>query len=319
MIISIVKQTFYLFFSLAVSVVLANSAYANEFIDCPETFVKWVEPDYININMKLDSHALCFNGFAVMYSGITRTPIWSAEHLTRERLYQADELEREDSFHTESRLPTTIQASSQDYSQTGYDRGHLAPNADMATLNQQYDSFSLANIAPQSPYLNRKIWRRIESSTRYLTKVHGQVYVVTGVAFEQQDISKIKQLGEGVVIPSHFFKAVYIPKLNQAGVYYAPNDESGRISVISIDELALRSGIDVMPALDAKVKSRVMQLPVPNQQTQQGQQGTQAESGAEQGYPQSHNEQSQPEFNTGEWWIWFFKQLFAWLKTQLAQ
>lgn len=104
----------------------------------------------------------------------------------------------------------------------------------MATRSQQYDSFSLANIAPQSPRNNRYIWRNIESATRYLTQQYGEVYTVTGVAFTNK---KTKQLADRVLVPSHFFKAVYIPATNQAGVYYAPNDESERIEIISIDQL----------------------------------------------------------------------------------
>jgi endonuclease G len=199
------------------------------------------------------------DGFAVMYSGVSRTPLWSAEYLTRDRLNQAKEIDREDSFHEESRLPKSARASLDDYSGSGYDRGHLAPNADMATRSQQYDSFSLANIAPQSPRNNRYIWRNVESATRYLTQQYGEVYTLTGVAFTDKTA---KQLGGQVLVPSHFFKAVYIPAINQAGVYYAPNDESERIDIISIDELAIQTGIDVLPMLDYQVKSQAMALPL---------------------------------------------------------
>ncbi|WP_420229746.1 DNA/RNA non-specific endonuclease [Psychrobacter sp. ER1] len=123
------------------------------------------------------------DGFAVMYSGVSRTPLWSAEHLDRTRLQQAKQIDREDSFHEESKLPKSARASLSDYSGSGYDRGHLAPNANMANRSQQYDSFSLANIAPQSPRNNRYIWRNIESATRYLTQQYGEVYTITGVAF----------------------------------------------------------------------------------------------------------------------------------------
>ncbi|WP_350556423.1 DNA/RNA non-specific endonuclease, partial [Pseudoalteromonas sp. CAL107-MNA-CIBAN-0098] len=80
---------------------------------------------------------LCMDGFATMYSGVSRTPLWSAEHLTRKRLNQAKEIDREDSFHEESRLPKSARASLSDYSGSGYDRGHIAPNANMATRSQQ--------------------------------------------------------------------------------------------------------------------------------------------------------------------------------------
>lgn len=199
------------------------------------------------------------DGFAVMYSGVSRTPLWSAEHLNRKRLQQAKQIDREDSFHEESRLPQSMRAKLSDYSSSGYDRGHLAPNGDMANRSQQYDSFSLANIAPQSPRNNRYIWRNIESATRYLTQQYGEVYTITGVAFTDK---KAKQLAGRVLVPSHFFKAVYIPASNQAGVYYAPNDESERIEIISIDELTAKIGIDVLPVLDAKTKAQALNLPL---------------------------------------------------------
>ena len=199
------------------------------------------------------------DGFAVMYSGVSRTPLWSAEYLDRKRLQQAKEIDREDSFHEESRLPKSMRAKLSDYSGSGYDRGHLAPNGNMANRSQQYDSFSLANIAPQSPRNNRYIWRNIESATRYLTQQYGEVYTITGVAFTSK---KTKQLADRVLVPSHFFKAVYIPASNQAGVYYAPNDESERIEVISLDELTAKIGIDVLPVLDAQTKAQAFDLPL---------------------------------------------------------
>ncbi|WP_227685962.1 DNA/RNA non-specific endonuclease [Psychrobacter aquimaris] len=240
-------------------VVSITSVHADDFTQCSESFYGGVYPEFINTKLSNKTQALCMDGFAVMYSGVSRTPLWSAEYLDRKRLQQAKEIDREDSFHEESRLPKSVRASLSDYSGSGYDRGHLAPNANMANRSQQYDSFSLANIAPQSPRNNRYIWRNIESATRYLTQQYGEVYSITGVAFTGK---KTKQLANRVLVPSHFFKAVYIPAINQAGVYYAPNDESERIEVISIDELSTKIGIDVLPILDAKTKTQAFDLPL---------------------------------------------------------
>ena len=236
-----------------------TQAHADDLTQCSQSFYGGVYPEFTNTKLKKDTQALCMDGFAVMYSGVSRTPLWSAEHLDRTRLQQAKQIDREDSFHEESKLPKSARASLSDYSGSGYDRGHLAPNANMANRSQQYDSFSLANIAPQSPRNNRYIWRNIESATRYLTQQYGEVYTITGVAFTDK---KTKQLANRVLVPSHFFKAVYIPATNQAGVYYAPNDESERIEVISIDELTAETGIDVLPMLDIQTKTQAFDLPL---------------------------------------------------------
>ena len=252
-------QAFIKAIMISFSVLFSLTAWANDFRDCGQNFYKATAPDYLEQKLLNNSVPLCFNGFATLYSGVSKTPLWSAEHLTRDRLSQAENIPREDSFHPESRLPSSMRAQLSDYKGSGYDRGHLAPNGDMANVKQQYDSFSLANIIPQSPENNRYLWRNIESVTRYLTKKHGEVYVVTGVVFKG---SKISQLNNRVLIPTHVFKAVYIPSTGQAGVYYAPNDDSERVEIISIDELALRSGIDAFPSITPNAKSEAMPLPV---------------------------------------------------------
>lgn len=208
------------------------------------------------------NYELCFDGFAVLYSGVSRTPIWSAEHLTRDRIAKAKTLAREDSFHSESRLPHDVRAELSDYARSGFDRGHLAPNGDMANKSQQFDSFSLANIAPQNGTHNRNIWRLIESTTRHLTNQYGEVYVVTGVIFAGKNIQSI---GSGVLVPSHFFKAIYIPSIDQAGVYYSANNENGNYQVLSLSELAQKTGIMAMPTLAEPVQTNKLELPDPNQ------------------------------------------------------
>lgn len=273
-------------------VVTTTSAHANDFSQCSQSFYGGIYPEFINTKLSDKTQALCMDGFAVMYSGVSRTPLWSAEYLDRTRLQQAKQIDREDSFHEESRLPKSMRASLSDYSGSGYDRGHLSPNGDMATRSQQYDSFSLANIAPQSPRNNRYIWRNIESATRYLTQQYGDAYTITGVAFTDK---KTKQLADRVLVPSHFFKAVYIPAINQAGVYYAPNDESERIEVISVDELADKIGIDVLPVLDAKIKSQAFDLPL--------------KAGESSGTPDAPQEE--PE------WMLFVWAIIEWIMAQL--
>lgn len=205
-------------------------------------------------------YVLCFDGFATLYSGVSLTPLWSASHLTKERVLTARTLDRLDNFRAESRLPPQARVELIDYRQSGYDRGHIAPNGDMATASQQYDSFSLANIAPQNREQNRHLWRQIEITTRSLAVRYGQVYVVTGVAFTEP---KIARLNGRVFVPSHFFKAIYVPSIQKAGVYFAANDASGDYQVISLQELTNRTGIVAMPSLPASIQNTAYRLPKP--------------------------------------------------------
>lgn len=246
-----------------------NPVNAQNLASCPEHFYANTAPQLVGTKgqkLARKNYELCFDGFAVLYSGISRTPIYSAEYLTCERINQARSLARKDSFHEESRLPTNVRATLNDYRRSGYDRGHLSPNGDMANVSQQFDSFSLANIAPQNGTHNRGLWQEIERDTRNLTLKYGELYVVTGVVFQGRQVA---QIGDGVLVPSHFFKAVYVPGINRAGVYYTPNDDSGKIEHISLAELSERTGVNAMPSLSPQVQSVAFNLPAASDPKQQ--------------------------------------------------
>ncbi len=143
-----------------------------------------------------------------MYSGVSKTPLWVAEALTPARLSQR--IPREDNFHEEPRVKAEHRATLLDYRGSGYDRGHMAPNADMTNLAAQFDSFSLANMVPQAPKNNQQVWRELEEATRaVVTKQKQDVYVITGPSFNAK---RLKTIGQGVIVPTAVYKAVYMPK-----------------------------------------------------------------------------------------------------------
>lgn len=227
---------------------------------CPENYWQGQLPVITKTAMQKNTRPLCFNGFAVMHSGVTRTPLWAAHHLTAAEISSARELDRQDSFHAEERIPASERAELGDYRGSGYDRGHLVPNGDMASRAQQADSFSLANMMPQSPNNNRVVWNNLEQALRGLVLQEQEAYVVTGGAFIGQRLARIGK--NGVFVPSDTFKAVYFPKRKAASVYWAPNDESGRVEVISVAELDQRLGIQVFPGLSATIRQKTVDLPL---------------------------------------------------------
>ncbi len=250
-----------LFKHTIVLLVLLSSAVVShaDFSKCKDQFYAGSEPKIANTALKRNIYPLCFNGFAVVYSGVSRTPLWSAEHLTPQRLKQAKTINRQNNFHEEERVPDRYRSKLSDYSRSGYDRGHMAPNGDMANRAQQSDSFSLANMVPQSPKNNQEVWRNLEEATRVLvSKQKNSAYVVTGPAFLS---GELKQVGQ-VLVPTHVFKAVYFPQLNLAGAYFAPNDQSGQVDVVSIKELEQSIGINLFPTMPASLKSKRVMLPL---------------------------------------------------------
>lgn len=225
---------------------------------CLDQFYREIPPYLVKASLTKHSYPLCYNGFNVMYSGVSKTPLWVAEHLTTKRL--SNKIKREDSFHEESRVSAAHRATLSDYRGSGYDRGHMAPNADMSNKEAQFHSFSLANMVPQSPKNNQQVWRELEEATRAMvSKQKNDMYVITGPVFAGK---KLKTIGQGVIVPTGVFKAIYVPKTDVIGVYYAPNDNSLKVKIMSVCQLEEQIGINLFPQLTAEQKRNTYQLPL---------------------------------------------------------
>ncbi len=210
--------------------------------------------------MVQESKILCNYAYAGRVSFISKSNLYSAEHLTAKRIRAAKKIERINPFHPDSRLTESQSATLQDYQNSGYDRGHLAPNADMATAQEQYQSFSLANMVPQSGENNRKTWAKVEEITRQLAQRYGSIFVVTMPVYEAVNgkiPARIKTIGEhNVYIPQFIAKAIYVPKINQAVVVLSPNDDSHSVQLLSLARFQQLAHIRVFPSLNEKVQRK---------------------------------------------------------------
>jgi endonuclease G len=69
-----------------------------------------------------------------------------------------------------------------DYTNSGFDRGHLAPAGDMKWSETAMDeSFLMSNISPQKPAFNRGIWKKLEEKIRSWAIENDSIIVVTGL------------------------------------------------------------------------------------------------------------------------------------------
>lgn len=225
--------------------------------ECPQHFAGGVVPALLNPRLAPGSRLLCFAGFAVLHSAATRTPLYAAEHLTAASVTAARSTPRESEFHAEPRLPQHERADLADYARSGFDRGHMAPSGDMPGADAQYESFSLANIVPQSPRLNRGMWEGIESDIRSLAVESGALYVVTGPVFQGAALATVGRVG----LPTHLFKAVLDPRRRLAAAYVVPNADDGVARVVSIGRLAALTGLVVFPGAPPRRLFGMLRLP----------------------------------------------------------
>ncbi|MDD3465561.1 MAG: DNA/RNA non-specific endonuclease [Campylobacterales bacterium] len=235
-------------------ILTALSLYAGSTL-CPSHYLEGIVPDIQNQKLSSKAREVCYDDYGVMHSGITKTPLWSAEFLTA----NSNKIKRKDAFHTEDKLPFGERSELSDYVRSGYDRGHMTPSADATSEKGQYETFSLANIVPQDSYLNQNLWSSIESATRYLASKDKGIFVITGPLFIGKSL---KAIGHNkVLVPTHVYKIVYSPKQHKGAVFVCNNASVNTYSVITIAELEKISGINFFPKLGNQQKSDLLDLP----------------------------------------------------------
>ncbi len=118
----------------------------------------------------------------------------------------------------------------------------------------------MANVVPQDHMLNTGEWAHIEAQVRQLAKQQGELYVVTGPAFDSGTAQTIGT--DQVAVPAYAWKAIHEPGVG-AGAYLCANDSSINCDVVSIDDLIVMTNVDPFPSISAAMKSQAVALVLP--------------------------------------------------------
>ena len=215
------------------------------FAECPQHFPRGIAPA---VAPAPQQRALCYDAFAVLHQGETRTPLFVAERLNRDSVEAAKGEQRTNKFFADARLPRSERAELSDYKGSGYARGHMAPAGNMPNATAMAQSFSLANMVPQDQKQNSGPWSKIEQDTRrYAARAQGDVFVITGPVFGPASPT----VGANQVrVPTHLFKLVYDATTHKAWAHWQPNAPDARVSPpISYRELEQRIGLALLPGL----------------------------------------------------------------------
>lgn len=161
-------------------------------------------------------------------------------------------IKKRGSFYSEKNLDGRYKVKTDNYTHTGFDRGHLASDA-----NFDYDpdildkTYSMANIVPQYPLVNQKTWFVAEQYERSLASKKGKINVINIVefnrptpmvkysfeealnnrdfddkklaSFEKKFYKSKEELADrNIMVPSGFYKILYDDKGFEE-CYYFPN------------------------------------------------------------------------------------------------
>jgi endonuclease G len=204
------------------------------------------------------------NGFILGYSDLRGNPLWVEYALT-----PVDEnmphLKRPNHFQTDWRSINRV--DHEDYTKSGYDRGHNAPNHAISMLYGRYgqaDSFLMTNVSPQKPKLNQQVWQRLEEmELSFFAKNFGKVWVITGPIFS--DNSERMPSSRRVTIPRAFYK-IYVTEETDSKPAFAlafvvPQTVSGKEQLSSfittIDAIEVQTGLDFLADFDDKIEAHL--------------------------------------------------------------
>lgn len=233
-----------------------------------------VQFDLSNVGMPVlqngaSSQVIVYTGHTLSYNSATRLPNWVAYELTAQEAQ--GENPRKDKFARDSQVRGP-QADKEDYRNSGWDRGHMAPAGDMKWSTQAMDeTYYFTNICPQNHELNAGDWKELEEQCRKWAVKYGSLHIVCGPVVEKNSHGKIG--ANKVVVPDKFYKVILIPKGGQYhGVGFIFDNPSRRKSKISskppvnrplqsyavtIDEVERIAGIDFFPSLPAELQEVV--------------------------------------------------------------
>lgn len=200
-------------------------------------------------------------GFVVSFNPQKCTPSWVAWELTSEET--TGPISRKDyDFAPDPMLDSRYQVEKQEYTKSGYDRGHMCPAGDMEwSSSAMNDCHYMTNICPQTPKLNQVYWERLESTCRRWASLYGSIYIVCGPVYNSDKYTTIGK-EHAIAVPVGYFKVV-ITLLEDEGRgigFYYRNDDSRQTmegAAMSIDQVEELTGFDFFGELPDEVEKRI--------------------------------------------------------------
>lgn len=206
-----------------------------------------------------DDIIIFHTGYTVSYNAQAHIPEWVAYELTSEEL--AGDLDRDEIKFQMDPAYRGTQAMREDYSGSGWTRGHMACAGDFEwDIDAMEETFYLTNVCPQDEELNRGDWNYLEKQVRRWARQYGKVWVASGPII---GTGKYGTIGDNkVTVPDSFFKAVLIEK---GGAYHSiafvMGNDSRRYYLadcsVSVNELEEMTGLNFFPILPDSVEESV--------------------------------------------------------------
>lgn len=217
------------------------------------------ESDLLQVKLPtaLDQQLINYPGFTVSFNPRHHQPNYSAWQINVNNI--DGNIPRGKKFTTDPNIKGC--ATTNDYRNSGYDRGHMAPAGDMKWDQQAMDAcFNLTNICPQAKSLNTKAWKNLETKCRQWARRDSVLIVICGPILTDR---LTKTIGDThITVPDRFFKVILAPYANppRAIGFIMPNGTvPGGIqqAAVSVDEVEATTGMDFFSSLPDDIETQV--------------------------------------------------------------
>lgn len=212
--------------------------------------------EYVIVPSNTREEIIEHTGYTVSHNSKWKIPNWVGYELTRRELMGTNK--RNDNFAPDP-LVKGNKAQLSDYKNSGYDRGHMAPAADMKWSKKvMEESFYLSNICPQNQNLNRGDWNDLEEKVRSWAKRDSAIIIVCGPIVSKRP----KKIGNNVAVPEAFFKVILSPyKDNPQAIGFIMPNKAGNNPLshyaCSIDKVEEVTKMDFFSALPDDIENKI--------------------------------------------------------------
>ena len=194
--------------------------------------------------------------FLIGWSDTLKHPVWCAYHVVRDATHENAE---RPGFTKDKSVP--LAPAPDAYTRSGYDRGHMVPNYAIVTRygqEAQKKTFRMSNIAPQSPALNRGVWRDIEHRIADLwTARYGEIWVIVG-CISPRGCETLS--GSNVDVPESYYQVILAQEGMDVRALAVLFDQTvgwkewAARHIVTIDELEELTGLDFLSELPSFIQ-----------------------------------------------------------------
>lgn len=146
--------------------------------------------------------------YVLSYNESRGTPNWVSYELDSRQFGAED---RCNCFTADPNLPSDKLIYTSDYTDGGFDRGHMTRSADRTAANvDNATTFYLTNVVPQQADLNQGVWAQFENALGDSAGAGRAVYIITGPLFSKtHGLTFLKNEGK-VAVPDSTWKVAII-------------------------------------------------------------------------------------------------------------